>query len=452
MNDLLTPVPPPGELLPVRGDRGLPVLGHTLRYIRDPLAMWSDRYRRYGPVSWFSAFGRRTVALLGPEAAEVVLSNRDRAFANATAWRQLIGPFFDRGLMLLDFDEHLKHRRLMQEAFTRDRLTRYADALDGAVAERVGHWTPRPGFRAYPALKSLTLDLATSIFMGGAEGTTPARMDQINRAFIDSVQAATALVRVPAPGGRWWRGLRGRRELERFLRGYLPARRAGDGDDLFSVLCRVEVDGERFTDDDVINHMIFLLMAAHDTSTITLSTMLQYLGQHPQWQQRCREESLAAGDSIGFADLDRLASLDLVMKECLRLVAPLPTMVRHTVRDTEVLGHHIPQGTTVALSPHLNHHLPEYWPEPGRFDPGRFSPERREDKVHRYAWQPFGGGVHKCLGMHFSGVEIKIILHHLLHRFEWTVDPGYRAPLDYTCLPYPKDGQPIDLRPRRAEG
>ncbi|MEU0511539.1 MULTISPECIES: cytochrome P450 [Amycolatopsis] len=452
MNDLLTPVPPPGTLLPVRGDSGIPVLGHTLRYIRDPLAMWTDRYRRYGPVSWFSSFGRRNVALLGPDATEAGLANRDRAFANGPAWRQLIGPFFDRGLMLLDFDEHLRHRRLMQEAFTRDRLTRYAAALDTAVAERLGEWAPRTGFRAYPALKTLTLDLATAIFMGGAEGATAARMNQVNRAFIDSVQAATALVRVPVPGGRWWRGLRGRRDLEQFLRGYLPARRAGDGDDLFSVLCRVESDGERFSDDDVVNHMIFLLMAAHDTSTITLSTMLQYLGQHPRWQQRCREESLAVGASVGFGDLDRLTSLDLVMKECLRLVAPLPTMVRHTVTDTEVLGHFIPAGTTVAMSPHLNHHLPEYWPEPGRFDPGRFSPERREDKVHRYAWVPFGGGVHKCLGMHFSGVEIKIVLHHLLHRFEWTVDPDYRAPLDYTCLPYPKDGQPIDLRHRRAEG
>lgn len=72
-----------------------------------------------------------------------------------------------------------------------------------------------------------------------------------------------------------------------------PARRAGNGDDLFSALCQAESDdGQRFSDDDVINHVIFLLTAAHDTSTITISTMMSCLGQHPDWQQRCREDRM----------------------------------------------------------------------------------------------------------------------------------------------------------------
>ncbi len=125
--------------------------------------------------------------------------------------------------------------------------------------------------------------------MGGAEGSTPREMAEINKAFIDSVQAATSVVRYPLPGTRWKRGIDGRARLEEFFRRYLPARRAGAGDDLFSALCHIESEeGQRFSDDDVVNHMIFLLMAAHDTSTITLSTMMQYLGQHPDWQERCR--------------------------------------------------------------------------------------------------------------------------------------------------------------------
>lgn len=135
------------------------------------------------------------------------------------------------------------------------------------------------------------------------------------------------------------------------------------------------------------------------------------------------------------------------MKESMRLVTPLPTMARKTVKDTDVLGHFIPSGTMVALTPLFSHHMSEYWPEPEVFDPERFAPERREDQVHRYAFQPFGGGVHKCIGMNFADVEIKIVLHHLLQRYEWHVDPAYRAPLDYTSLPYPKDGQPIHLKP-----
>ncbi|PRX49891.1 cytochrome P450 [Prauserella shujinwangii] len=452
MGKVLAPAPDRSTLRAIPGDPGLPLIGYGHRYIRDPLRLWWERYERYGPVSWFGAFGSPCVSLLGPDACEVALTNRDKAFANGDGWRALIGPFFDRGLMLLDFDEHLAHRRLMQQAFTNERLARYAAALNPAIDAGLDRWRPGPRFRAYPAAKKLTLDLATSIFMGGAEHTPPAEMDRINRAFIDCVQAATALVRFPVPGGRWRRGLVGRRRLERFLREYLPARRAGDGDDLFSVLCRIEdEDGTRFSDEDVLNHMIFLLMAAHDTSTITISTMMGYLGQHSEWQERCRTESLAIGTPVpGLAELATLESLDLVMKESMRLVSPVPTMARTTVKDTEVLGYFLPAGTMVAVTPHFSHHLPGYWPDPERFDPGRFAPDRREDKVHRYAWEPFGGGVHKCLGMHFSGVEIKLVLHHLLLRFAWSVPPDYRTPLDFTSLPFPKDGQPVDLRLRSA--
>ena len=99
------------------------------------------------------------------------------------------------------------------------------------------------------------------------------------------------------PFTRWGRGHRGREVLEEWLRHYLPSRRARVTDDLFSQLCHIESeDGERFSDDDVVNHMVFLMMAAHDTSTITLSTMLQFLGQHPEWQERCRAESDALPD------------------------------------------------------------------------------------------------------------------------------------------------------------
>lgn len=439
----------PARAVPRR--RGKPLVGVTLEYVRDPLAMMRRHYDRYGPVSEIGFLGGTWTVLLGPDACEAALRNADKAFANGPGWDFLVGPFFRRGLMLLDFEEHHRHRRLMQEAFTRDRLASYADQLGPAVARGVAAWQPRPDFRAHPALKSLTLDLATQVFMGGAELAGPGELDRVNRAFIACVQAATAIVRLPLPLTRWGRATRGRRVLEEFLRRHLPARRAAGREDLFSVLCRlVDEDGARFTDDDVVDHMVFLLMAAHDTSTITVTTMLQHLGQHPEWQERCRAESDALPEDPDLAQLESLASLDLVMKECLRLVPPVPVLARRTVRETEVLGRPVPAGRLTAVMLHLSHHLDELWPDPERFDPERFAEHRREDKAHRHAWDPFGGGVHKCLGMYFAGVEVKLALHHLLRRYTWSVDPAYRPPLSYQSLPYPKDGLPIDLRTRKG--
>jgi cytochrome P450 len=410
--------------------------------------MMREQYDDFGPVSEMDFVGRRWTVLLGPDACGEALRNADKAFANAPGWGALVGPFFDRGLMLLDFEEHHRHRRLLQEAFTRDRLSGYAAALGPAVAEGVARWQPAEDFRAYPALKELTLDLATQVFMGGPELAAPDELDRVNAAFVDCVQAATALVRLPLPGTRWGRGHHGRRLLEDFLGRHLDRKRAGDGDDLFSVLCRLSAEGESLDDRDVVNHMIFLLMAAHDTSTITVSTMMQRLGQHPEWQQRLREQAASLPDAPTLDQLDSLTDVDLVMKECLRLLPPVPVLARQAVKETEVLGHRVPAGRLTAVMVHLGHHLPELWPHPERFDPKRFADHRREDKVHRYAWMPFGSGVHKCLGMFFAGVEAKLILLHLLRRFEWSVGPAYRAPLDYASLPFPKDGQPVDLRAR----
>ena len=136
------------------------------------------------------------------------------------------------------------------------------------------------------------------------------------------------------------------------------------------------------------------------------------------------------------------------MKECLRLVSPTPVVARRAIKDTEVQGHFVPAGTFAAVAPHFTHHMSEYWPDPEAFDPGRFASDRREDKVHRYAWEPFGGGVHKCIGMFFAGAEIKTIMHHLLLKFDWSVPANYVAPLNFTSLPFPEDGQPVNLRRR----
>ncbi len=432
-----------------RRRRGLPYVGQTLAYIRNPLTMMREQYDSYGPVSEIDFIGRRWTVLLGPDACEAAFRNADKAFASGDGWGYLVGPFFDRGLMLLDFEEHHRHRRIMQSAFTRDRLEGYTAALQPAVAEGLARWQPGGRFLAYPALKELTLDLATEVFMGGAELATPDDLERVNQAFIACVQSATSLIRANVPGTRWGRALRGRRLLEEFFGRHLAAKRNTPGDDLFSVLCQLETDdGERFSDEDIINHMIFLLMAAHDTSTITVSTVMQQLGQHPEWQQRCRDEALALPDNPTLAELDALIAIDLVMKESLRLVPPVPVLARKTVKDTEVMGHHIPANRLVAVMVHLSHHLPELWDEPERFYPERFADNRREDKVHRYAWEPFGGGVHKCLGMFFAGAEVKTILVHLLRQYEWTVDPAYRVPMSYTSLPFPKDGQPVHLTRR----
>src|SRR5262249_33493406 len=164
--------------------------------------------------------------------------------------------------------------------------------------------------------------------------------------------AATAVVRFPVPGLRWWAGVRGRRTLERHFHTNIDARRHSGGDDLFAALCRArDEDGNQFTDDDAVTHMISLMSAATDTTTAAATAALHQLAVQPEWQDRVRAESAEIGDGpLDLDALDRMQSLDMVINESMRLFAPVPTVFRKTLADTSIQGYFVPADTMVVVA------------------------------------------------------------------------------------------------------
>jgi cytochrome P450 len=446
--------PPEGSgLKPAMGDSGLPIIGHMIEFFRLGPEFAVDVYRKHGPIHYQYSPALASVMALGPDATQAVFSNRNKEFSQR-AWDPVIGPFFDRGLMLLDFDEHLYHRRIMQEAFTRTRLAGYVEHID-AVASRVvaNDWVADdPKFLFHPAVKELTLDIASMVFMGHEPGTDDDLVTKVNNAFFVTTRAGNAIIRKPVRPFTWWRGLQARKLLENYFEERVKERRGKEGTDLLTVLCDTEdEDGNKFSDDDIVSHMIFVMMAAHDTSTSTMTTMAYHLAANPEWQDRCRDESARIGDGpLDIEALEKLETYDLVINEALRMVTPLPMNFRRAVRDIDLLGYFIPAGTDVVTWPSLNHRLPELWTDPEKFDPDRFAEPRSEHKKHRYAFAPFGGGAHKCIGMVFGQLEIKTVMHRLLRRYRLELPrPGYKPRYDYGGMPVPLDGMPIVLRPLR---
>ncbi len=433
---------PPRYLCTIPGDGGKPLIGYTLEFMKDPIDMLHKRYQRYGEISWVNVFGIRMVQMIGPDATQFVFMNKDNIFSNNQGWDFFIGKFFHRGIMLLDFEEHRWHRRIMQQAFNKPVLKAYIQRMNPQIERGIQKLSHKKKLNVLPTIKQLTLDLATDVFMGGKLGK---ENDKINHAFIHTVKAGTAVIRKPVPGLRWKKGLDSRKVLEDFFYARIAEKRKSQEDDMFSVLCRAETeDGDRFTDDDIVNHMIFLMMAAHDTSTITLSTMFYHLAKNPEWQEKVREESRALGkECLDYDDLDKMTAISLVMKESLRMCPPVPSIPRKTVKDCEFKGFKIPKGSMINIFPYFNGYMEDYWKDPETFDPERFSNDRREDKVHPYAWAPFGGGAHKCIGLHFADLQVKAIMHQVVLNYRWSVDENYEMPIDTTSLPVPKDGLPV---------
>jgi cytochrome P450 len=442
--------PPVGSgLKPIMGDSGLPVLGHIIEMFRQGPDFPLHIYKKYGPVYFAESPILPSIVALGPDATQAIFTNKQKDFST-TGWIPVIGPFFDRGLMLLDFDEHLHHKRIMQGAFTRPRLASYVEDMDRVITRIVADWpTDNTRFLFHPAAKELTLDVAAVVLLGHEPGEDHELVTAVNHAFEQTTRAGGAIIRTSIPPFKWWQGLQGRKVLEDYFAKRVTERRRVEGADMLSVLCHTaDDDGNTFSDQDIVNHMIFLMMAAHDTTTSTVTTMAYHLAAHPEWQERARDESTRLGDGpLDIESLEKLETLDLVMDESLRLVTPLPFNMRQAVRDTELLGHYVPAGTNIVTWPGMNHWLPELYTNPRQFDPERFLEPRAEHKQHRYAWAPFGGGAHKCIGMNYGRLEVKTILHRMLRRYRLELTrPGYQPRWDYGGMPIPMDGMPIVLR------
>jgi cytochrome P450 len=446
--------PPPGSgLKPVIGDAGLPVLGHLIELFRGGPDYVLRLFQTQGPLIYLHHSPAPAVFAIGPNATQAIFTNRNKDFSQR-GWDPVIGPFFKRGLTLLDFDEHRRHRRIMQQAFTHARLTDYVAQIDQVVTKVVAEeWVADDArFLLHPAMKALAFDIASVVFMGRGPGADHKQIAKVHRAFAATTSAGEAILRFPVPPFKWWRGLRGRDALEQYFAVAVQERRGADGADILTVLCQAEDgDGNRFTDADIVNHMIFLMMAADDAATSAVTAMAYRLATHPEWQERARDESACIGDGpLDIEALEKLETLDLVMNESLRLDTPLPFSVRQAVRDTELFGHYLPAGINVVTWPSVNHRLPELWTDPEKFDPDRFGDARAEHKRHRYAFAPWGGGAHKCIGMTFGQLEIKAVMHRVLRFYRLELPhPNYRARWDYGGVPVPTDGMPIVLRSLR---
>jgi cytochrome P450 len=411
----------------------------------DMLGGLRETYERHGNAAAISLPFIKFVYLFGPDANRRVLLDPERIFSARKPWMEIMGRIFPNGLLLLDGERHKADRKIMHSAFTRPALRHYAMQMNPIVESEIGSWTEDGRtIQAFPRIKALTLNMAAQIFVGMQLGP---EAQSLSDSLEDMVAASMSLIRLPIPGTEFQRGLKARRFMLDFIGSKIAGKRAGQGQDMFSRFCNtVTEDGERFEDQQIIDHMSFLMMAAHDTTTSTLTSMLYELAKNPDWQERIREQALAFGEGpVGFDDLGRFDALRLAMRETLRLYPPLPVIPRVVEQEFEFEGFRVPKGAMVVISPLFSHRMPEWWDEPEQFDPDRFGPERAEHERHSHNYIPFGGGPHMCLGLRFAETQITLVLHHLVRRYRWSVRDDYTMPVQQAPISKPRDGLPLTL-------
>lgn len=415
----------------------------------NPLENCQDLQQRYGNAVMQKMGSMRYVHLFGAEAHKLSLNNPDQVLSNKKSWDLIIGRIFTNGLMLRDGDDHRYHRRIMQAGFKSHAMKSYMETMVELVPEAINHWPTgkHNHLLAYSTFKQMTLDLAASIFLGMELGE---EANKINRAFETCVAASMPKIPFAIPGTILWRGIKAREYMCEFFHSRIAEKRAGDDNDMFSLLCRAEdEDGNQYTDQEVVDHLIFLMMAAHDTTTSTLTSMTYALAKSPEWQDKLYQEAVSLDvEKLDYDSLDKMDVTDRIMKEALRMYPPLSTLPKYSLKPFVFGGREIPAGAMVVTYPIHTHYMKEYWDNPTQFDPDRFGPERAEQKRHSHCWVPYSGGAHMCIGLHFAVMQVKLVMFEMVKNYRWSVPEDYDMPVQQSPISKPKDGLPIFLERR----
>jgi cytochrome P450 len=236
---------------------------------------------------------------------------------------------------------------------------------------------------------------------------------------------------IPRPGYR-----RALQQMDAYLYQLIALRRThlGDDRDLLSGLIAAGLSDALIRD-----QLLTMLIAGHDTSTALLAWALYLLAIHPDVLQRVQDEIARElrSQAPTLVAVNQLVLLDQVIKETLRLYPPIHLGSRIAATEIEFQNYVFPAGTRLLYSIYLTHRHKAYWPDPHRFDPGRFAPDHVRQQPP-YSFLPFGGGPRNCIGMAFAQVESKVVLARILQQFELCfVGRHVRPRMGATLEPHP---------------
>jgi cytochrome P450 len=426
------------------GPRGLPVIGNTGQYARDPFSFITACAEAYGDVAHFELGPIETYMITNPADVERVLLTDSATYRKPKFQDDAIGDLLGDGLLLGEGERWRKQRDLAQPAFLMSRLAGLSEMMVEYTEEMLTGWDDGDVVNVELEMARLTVKIIVEAMFGATIDDERVRVLQENLEPIGA-RFEPDPFRFAIPD---WAPTRENRDYRRALSAIeevvweliheRDGTQYGNGDDaddeqpmdLLSILLRARDEGDQ-TDEDLRDEMVTMLLAGHDTTALTLTYTWYLLSEHPEVESRLHAEF---DDLLGerlptFADVRGMEYTEAVLQEAMRLYPPVYTIFREPQVDVRLGGYRIPAGSAVMLPQWAIHRSERYWDAPVTFDPDRWLDERADERP-RFAYFPFGGGPRFCIGKQLSLLEARLIL--------GTVCPRYR--LEYV------GAEPFDLR------
>jgi len=413
------------------GREGLPLLGETLAFAKNPFAFIDERLKRHGRVFRSRVLGRDAVVIAGPEAAgRFIDSNVVQREGSMPPHVQEI--FGGRSLPLLDGDVHRGRKSVVVQAFTRAALTAYMPQMQASVERCFAQRSSGGEIRWLDEMKRLSIEVICANVLGMQPGE---EMDRV-RSDYDTLTRGFATLPINLPGTTYRKALQARDRIFEVLSAKVRERRKQATDDGLSRI--LAAAGTTMSDHDIVLELHHIVIAGFIVFA-EFGGIVQQLTAHPDVRARLAAEIKAKSPS-GAITLETLMSMPYllqVVNEVKRLCPIIPAVFGKTKEGFEVDGIAVPAGWMVMWAVTPSHVAHGMYSDPERFDPDRFSAERAEEKRHEHAFAPQGAGPamgHRCPGLDYATYFMEVFAIVLLRGYTWELPPQ-NYELDFSKTP-----------------
>ncbi|MEU9003192.1 cytochrome P450 [Streptomyces sp. NPDC059982] len=402
-------------------------LGSALAFKRNQLRFLADGIERCGDLFRFHPLGIPMILANHPDHIQHLLVDGDDKYdKNATIFK-LVRPVLRNGLIVIsDKERWRRQRRMMAPHFTPRTVAGFADNMTDETERMLQRWErrsrPNEALDITDEIGQLALRIVNrSLF---SSDVSQAAQD-FEQAFGTANNILGSFFRFPFPPLDW-PTLRRRRlrraidDMDRFVSDVIRKRLGGEdtarehaaAPDLLTLLLHsVDEDGNGMDLEQLHHEVLNISIGAYETTTNTLSWAFYLLARHPEAEERLQDEidRVLGGRIPRFEDLPRLVYTRMIVDETLRIYSPAYQTMRHACEEDAIAGYRIPAGSNILINSYLLHRHPEFWPEPERFAPENFLPERVAARP-KHAYIPFGSGQRACIGRHFALAELTLAL------------------------------------------
>jgi cytochrome P450 len=424
----------------------------TLR--RNPALAFERLARRYGDVVAVP-LPRQTVYLLNdPELIRQVLVADHACFTKGRAL-QTAKRVLGEGLLTSEGELHRRQRRLIQPAFHRQRLARYADDMVRLADRTSASWVDGATVDLAAEMMRLTLAVVgKTLFGADVEGDARVVGEALTRLMLLfdllTLPFADLFDRLPFGPSRGWQEARER--LDAIIYRLIADRRqSGDRGDLLSLLLAAQDENGGMSDRQVRDEALTIFLAGHETTANALTWTWYLLAQHPAVEAALHAELDRALDGRlpTFDDLERLPYTRMVIAEAMRLYPPAWAIGRRAIEAYRLGEYLIPAGSIVLISQWVTHRDSRWWPDPLRFDPTRFLPEVAAARP-KLSYFPFSAGPRVCIGESFAWTEAMLLLATLAQRWRVRLVAGHPVETLPAVTLRPRCGLRVTLHRRAA--